>query len=350
MRAAGAEVRLEAADVADESRMRAVFAEIDGEQTPLRGVVHSAGILADGVVAQIDWPRFASVLSPKVEGAWLLHELSRGSPLDFFIEYSSVASLLGSPGQANHAAANAFMDALAHHRRSQGLPAASLQWGAWSEVGAAARLQATERAAVRGLAEISPQAGLEALSRLLDPVPPVVAVLALDWSRFLGSYPAGGAPRFFAALARPAVGSGRAAAPPPSLDFRARLAKASAGSREDMLRTHVRELALKVLGLEPTFALDPKRPLQEMGLDSLMAVELRNALGQSLGHTLPATLLFDYPTAEAIFLFLATEVLGIRESVRTEAPTQASVVDSIEELSDEDVERLLADKMGRAGR
>jgi acyl carrier protein len=288
-------------------------------------------------------------LAAKVDGAWLLHAATRDRRLDFFVMYSSVASLLGSPGQANHAAANAFLDALAHHRRAAGLPAVSLNWGAWEDVGAAARLQVGARAAQQGVRGFSPRDGLAALDRLLAPEAAQVGVAAIDWPRLLARYPAGRTPRFLTSAAPRAAAPARSAGTAAG-DLRKRLEEASPGSREHLLRSRVREEASKVLGLEDPQAIDPKRPLHEFGLDSLMAVELRNALGRAVAGTLPATLLFDHPTVDALVSFLSTEVLGWAAAPADAAPATSSAValESIEGLSDDEVDRLLAERMDRA--
>jgi len=347
METAGVAVRVRRADVADESVLRGALADLLDGAPPLGGVIHSAGVLDDGVIAQLDWPRFASVLAPKVEGGWALHQTTRGHALDFFVLYSSVASLLGSPGQANHASANAFLDALAHYRRSCGLPAVSLNWGAWLETGAATRNDVAARAAERGVLGLTPSEGLEALGRLLEPASAQVGVVRVDWGRFQERHPGVSARGFLSSVLRETAAE--AAPRPAPANLRARLQAASPGSREALLRSHVREAAVKVLGLDSAAGLDPRRPLQEMGLDSLMAVELRNALGTAVGQVLPATLLFDHPSVEALVRYLAGEVLGLRGADPAEAAPVAekvAAVDAIEELSDEEVERLLAQKRG----
>ncbi|WNZ66021.1 SDR family NAD(P)-dependent oxidoreductase [Myxococcus sp. MxC21-1] len=135
LRASGAEVRVYATDVTRADDVTRLLASMDAELPPLRGIVHAAGVIADGVLAQLDAERLRTVLAPKVQGAWNLHAQTLGRPLDFFVMFSSAASMLGSPGQGNYAAANAFMDVLAHHRRAAGLPALSVNWGPWAEVG-----------------------------------------------------------------------------------------------------------------------------------------------------------------------------------------------------------------------
>ena len=132
---------------------------------PLQGVIHAAGLLDDGILLHQNWGRFERVFAPKVQGAWQLHTLTCHLPLDFFVMFSSTASLMGSPGQGNYAAANSFMDVLAHHRRSLGLPATSINWGGWAEIGLAARHRVDERVALQGMGLILPAHGLAILIR-----------------------------------------------------------------------------------------------------------------------------------------------------------------------------------------
>ena len=170
LRAAGARVIVARADMARREDVQRLLSEIAASHPPLRGIVHAAGVLDDGVLLQQDWERFARVMAPKIAGSWNLHSLTLDLPLDFFVLFSSASSVLGSPGQTNYAAANAFMDALAHLRRSQGLPALSINWGAWSVSGMAATLDERDqrRWAERGLVAMSPADALASLGQLLD--------------------------------------------------------------------------------------------------------------------------------------------------------------------------------------
>ncbi len=329
-----------------------VLAAIDAGGRPLGGVIHCAGVLDDGVLVQQTWPRFAAVLAPKVLGAWHLHQLTQQRSLDCFVLFSSLASLFGSPGQGNHAAANAFLDALAYHRRSQGLPAASINWGIWSEVGIAA-----ERAAARcgcrvaaqhsqqGLKPIAPEDGLLLLGAVLEQQPTRIGISPVDWPQFMRSFGGGRRP-FFGALA------GAAQPEPPDAGIRTgvlpgakgnlaqELAALPAAKRRQQLIDFVRTQACQVLDLD-TAACDERTPLREMGLDSLMAVELRNVLGQRLAlkRSLPATLVFDYPSVQAISDYLLRQVPEFAEGP---AADTADFVLDIETLSDEEVERRLA--------
>ncbi len=300
-------LRIERADVASREQMVRVIGAITAGLHPLRGIVHSAGVLDDGVILEQNWARFAAVMAPKVLGAWNLHVLTRDLALDFFTLYSSIVSMIGSPGQANHTAANAFLDALAHYRRKCSLPAVSINWGAWSEVGAAARGNVGSRVRMQGIAEISPSDGLRVLEMIWHASAAQVGVLPVDWSEFLRSNPAAGDRTFLAAITREA----RSRTPTDSgarADLLRRLAGARPSERMDVLLTFVQAEASKVLGLDPSRALDLRRPLNEIGLDSLMAVELRNALSNLVGRTLPVTLLFDYPAIQGLAGYLAAEV------------------------------------------
>ena len=181
--AQGVTVTVAQADVSDKQRLQAILDQIDAAY-PLCGVIHGAGVLDDGALQQQNSARFAKVLAPKVQGAWNLHLLTQGMALDFFVLFSSAAALLGSRGQANYAAANAFLDALAHHRHAQGLPGLSIDWGAWAEVGMAAQLVRTQRTqlAAQGMRAIAPAQGVAALAHLLGQPTPQVGVIPVNWA------------------------------------------------------------------------------------------------------------------------------------------------------------------------
>jgi len=202
LREGGAEVRVQLADVADPEAVTCLVGGIGPASgiPPLGGVVHSAGVLSDAALAYQDWPGFERVLRPKVMGAWNLHRATLGSAPDLFVVFSSVAGLLGSPGQANYAAANAFLDQLARHRRALGLAGQAIQWGAWSDVGVAAdrRERLADRLAAAGVEWITPDQGLRALGRLVRDDVVSAAVTAVDWGTFGASVES--CPRLFSEL------------------------------------------------------------------------------------------------------------------------------------------------------
>ena len=188
LRQQGTDVRLFQADVAEQSQLATALTQIKATLPPLRGVIHGAGVLRDGVLQQLTWEQMKPVLAPKVWGAWNLHELTQDLPLDLFVLYSSAAALLGSPGQGSHVAANSCLDALAHHRHRLGLPALSINWGPWSEVGSAATDAIHQQMQSRGVGAIAPSQGRQALSKLLLQTPSSnsvsqVGVIPIRWSQ-----------------------------------------------------------------------------------------------------------------------------------------------------------------------
>lgn len=352
LEAQGATLLVRAADAGDVRQMRALLDEIAATLPPLRGVVHAAGALDDGVLLQQDTARFAQVLRGKAQGARILDALTRGLPLDFFVLYSAAGQLLGPAGQGPYAAANAELDALAHARRSAGLPALSVAWGLWREGGMAATMTGpgADIWTARGLAWIDTAPAFDRLERLLREGATQAAVLPIDWSRFRARLPAGLEPAFFPAPAGTETAPGAIAAGTPAARAEQWLALPGSQRRSAVL-AHVGEQALQVLGLAPTTLVEPRLPLKEIGLDSLMAVELRNALTRSIGRSLPATLLFDHPSLEALTLYLM-RTLKLDDTAAVAVPTPpAGARDAVAALSDAEAEaQLLAELDGPADR
>jgi NADPH:quinone reductase-like Zn-dependent oxidoreductase/SAM-dependent methyltransferase/NADP-dependent 3-hydroxy acid dehydrogenase YdfG len=349
---AGVEVSVVRGDVASRAQVEHAVAAIGGSQPPLRGVVHAAGVLDEGVLMQQDARRFARVMAAKVEGAWNLERATRHLPLDFFVLFSSVAGVFGSPGQANHAAANAFLDAFAHHRRARGLPAISIDWGAWAAVGAAVEEEALRRIARQGIGRMRPDDALSALEAVLADGAVQVVVASVDWTAFLTRMPGGRAPSLLrdAEHRTRAAGQATRASLPVEGRFLAGLNAAAPSKRHALLRDHIAERTRRVLGLEASQPIDPLRPLKEMGIDSLMAVELRNVLKTDLelNGGLPATLVFDYPTVDGIAHYLAREVLGFERAAGPASVSAPSgVLSRVEQLTDEEVDRLLGERLGK---
>ncbi|MBN1489665.1 MAG: SDR family NAD(P)-dependent oxidoreductase [Phycisphaerae bacterium] len=351
LEAAGAHVRVLRGDVAREADVWRVLSEIGAAMPALCGVIHAAGVLDDGVLVHQSWERFATVMAPKVFGAWNLHRLTADRPLDFFVLFSSAVGLLGSAGQANHAAASVFLDALAQYRRKQGLPALSLDWGAWGDVGAVVNQDVGGWMARRGVGIIAPQQALAALGYLMQAdSPPQVGVLRIDWQTFLEPVSLGAGSSLLRGL-REAAPSVLAEAACPSA-FLERLRASPARQRKELLHGHVRAMTAKALGLGADRPIDPKRPLKEMGLDSLLAIELRKALATSLDCTLPATLLFNCPTVEALGEHLAALLLrpGAAEpppgpALQHHAAGQSVRAEELGALSEAELERLLIEKL-----
>lgn len=338
----GATVRVFQADAADRDQMQAVFDTIRNEMPPLRGVVHAAGAIRDAVLTNQHWDDAAEVLGGKVTGAWLLHELTAKLPLEFFILYSAAGVVLGAPGQGLYSAANAELDALAHFRRRLGLPALSVAWGSWAGAGMAADLAARGRDVwqSRGLGKIDPPLGFAQLDRLLADKATYAAVIPIDWTRFLSQLPPHAERDFFAPVA-PAARVAQAVRPKRS-GIVERLRALPPVQRQEALTAHLSECVLQALGLDAATSVNPRTPLKELGLDSLMAVELSNSLVRSGGQVLPATLLFDYPTLDTLATYLA-RVWGLEagDAVSAETPTPSQSDSLIADLSEQDAEALL---------
>jgi NAD(P)-dependent dehydrogenase (short-subunit alcohol dehydrogenase family)/acyl carrier protein len=343
---AGAQVRVRRADVGRAEDVRRVLAEIEASMPGLRGVFHAAGVLDDGVLQQQRWDRFQRVLTPKIDGAWHLHTHTQALPLDHFVLFSSVASLLGAPGQGNYAAGNAFLDGLAHFRRAHGLPAVSVNWGAWGEAGMAAALAARDqqRWTERGIGVIPPARGLAALSKILAAEVPQVGVVPVDWSRYAAQYPLGAGRTLVEELIGDAA-TGTAKAPS---RLREELRSMPAGAREEALSQYVAAEVGQVMLLGDR-AVDIRQGLFDMGMDSLMALELRNRVQAALDFELPSTLLFNYPTVEAIVGYLQSAVFGEEQATGSAPPPDngdqlESMLDRLEQLSDEEIELRLAER------
>ncbi|XXX73393.1 SDR family NAD(P)-dependent oxidoreductase [Sorangium sp. So ce134] len=297
LRERGARVTVAQADVADAAAVRALLAAVPAE-LPLRGLIHAAGVLDDGVLAQQNAARFARVLAPKVRGAWNLHTETCALPLRFFVLFSSAASVLGTAGQSSYAAGNAFLDALAQQRRAEGLPAHSLNWGPWADGGMAETLDALRRTRLirQGIGWLSPAEGLASLAQALSRPEAQLCVLPLELRALRGAL-GSTAPPLWRALLPPRSSRASAVA---ARSWAERLLALAPEARLAEVQAAVRAEVARVLGLGAAADFSPERPLQELGFDSLMAVQLRNALAARLGRRLPATLVFDYPTVAAL--------------------------------------------------
>ncbi len=353
MRANGAEIIAVAADVAEEAQLAAVLADIDRSNHPLAGVFHCAGVLDDGTLQQLNWDRYRTVFRPKVDGAWNLHSLTRAHKLDHFVLFSSGGALLGIRGQSNHSAANAFLDALAHQRRALGLPGVSLNWGAWAEIGSVVTHNVAGRMATQGLGLIPPSRGMDVLDYALAANPEQMAVIPVNWPTMLNQFANSSVPPMLLGFATAAPVMRRAEPSATGSDLKQRLASAAPANRREILEGHIRKEAGLVLGVNPA-GLDPEEPLQQLGLDSLMAVELRNRLGQSLGQALPATVLFDHPSIHALVDHLGRDLVPQATTPTTRrrhAPLPAAPAPAIEsgDLSEDDLARMLADRLKRLG-
>lgn len=315
MQEAGATVQVLLGDVAQLADVERILGAIANELPPLRGIVHAAAVLADRTLLELGEEQFFTPIRPKVLGAWNLHAATRKLKLDFFVMYSSLASLLGSPGQVAYAAGNAFLDALAHARVAQGLPAMSIQWGPFAEVGlAAAQSSLGVRLSARGLDSLLPAEGLALLGRLLLHPRPEVGLFRLSLRRWMEALPQAAGMRYLAELPlEPAAAESGTA-----LGLRAELSSHPPADRAAFLEQHVIAQLGRVLCLDPS-RIDRHAPFSSLGLDSLLGLETRNRLEKSLGIKLPPTLFFTYPQPVKLAEYLLSR-LELPDGARDSSP------------------------------
>ncbi len=341
LRAAGCEAHVLSGDVADERRMTEIFAELRAKLPPLAGIVHSAGVLDDGMLPTMTAERFQHVFAPKVQGTRILADLARPLDLDFFVAFSSVASVLGSPGQANYAAANAFLDGWAHAAAAEGRRVISVNWGPWAEVGMAAAVGRGDRLEQRGLRPFTPDGGGEIFDRSLlltrDPgSAPEIIAMSFDKGRWAETFPGTGTSPWLSELrGGSAAGAGAEAG---KAGFRAKLEETLEADRPAELEQCLREQLAAVLRSVAS-RIDVTAPFSQLGVDSLTSLELRNRLEVLLGHRVSATHLWNYPNVRALAAFLIGE-LGLGPVQDDEPPPSAvydaASLEALSEISDED--------------
>ena len=335
LRNQGAEIYIAIGDISKEVDAQRILTEIRTQFPPLHGVFHCAGVLNDGILLQQNEQRFAQVMAPKVEGSWHLHHLTLDQPLDYFVLFSSTAALLGAAGQGNYATANAFLDGLAYHRRALGLPAVSINWGPWATVGGVVELGVAQTMERNGLASLEPETGIAILAQLLIQSHAQVMVANFDAQRWALAHP-GSAQTLLANL-----GTGNLA-PTSHRENTLRQALISIApglERRALLEEHLRNQAAQVLGMVAERIDVGTTSFGSLGFDSLRALELRNRLENSLDLTLPATLVWNFPTFSTLADYLASKLaIPLEESV-TEAQVET------EQASTEEMARLLSDKL-----
>jgi len=304
----------------------------------VQGVFHLAGALADAVIQSLDGPRLRVAMAAKISGGWNLHRATATLPLDHFVLFSSIAAL-GTPGQAGHAAANAFLDALAQRRRASGLPALSLGFGAFAEVGAAARHETGGGRGAPGVLPMPPSRALDAMGTLLSFASAHAVISRTDWKAFAGAVPPG-ARAFYAPLSQ------RPAEPTPTADagkdLPAQLRAQPRRERTEALEQLLQRQIAALLGLSPTQVPGRDQPLMQAGVDSLMAVHLRNALRATLKVDFSVTIVFNNPTIAHLASYIG-QLLEASGDPSPEPPADPfeSLLAEVENLTDDEVERRL---------
>ncbi|MCX5415217.1 type I polyketide synthase [Streptomyces sp. NBC_00059] len=335
LRAVGARVEVVAADVGDREALAAVLGEVPAEH-PLTAVVHTAGVLDDGVLSSLAPDRIDTVFGPKADAAWHLHELTRELDLAAFVLFSSGAGVFGNAGQGNYAAANGYLDGLAQWRRTQGLPAVSLAWGLWSQAsGMTGHLDATGlgHMARGGQAGLTSAEALALLDAALASEEPHLVPTKLDFTALRAQAAAGDLPPLLRGLVRtPRKGAGPVAADEDQGDGRSltrRLAAVGEAEQIRLLVELVRSDAASVLGLAAHESIKANQAFNEVGFDSLTAVRMRNRLAMSTGVRLPATLVFDHPTPAALARYLRDRLAPAEAT--PDAPAALAELDRLEQ-------------------
>ncbi|SEL14067.1 myxalamid-type polyketide synthase MxaE and MxaD [Stigmatella aurantiaca] len=355
LRALGASVTTLAADVADREKMAALLRETAATLPPLRGVIHAAALLTESRLEDLDLAAMTAMMRPKVLGTWVLHELTREFELDFFVMFSSTSTLWGASGLAHYAAGNQFLEALAHHRRAMGLPAATIHWGTWDEIGG--ERADSERGFARfGLNPMSSERALDAMGQILQAGVSHKTVASVNWTVLKPIWEARRSRPFLRNVGESSPMLGAASS-------RARLLtelkSLPPARRFDTLVQRIQSEVGRILGFSSTELPSTERGFFQMGMTSQMSVELRNTLQRGLEKELPASVAFDHPTVIALAKRLASSVTAVEIPLPTVAVAQeprpqaaqadagglAERLSQVTELSDEEVERLIAQKL-----
>ncbi len=325
-------------DVADEQQLNQALSQIESTLPPLRGVIHAAGVLDDGVLQQQNWQRFKQVLQPKVQGAWNLHILTQKYELDCFVLFSSASSLIGAAGQANYCAANSFLDTLAHARQTQGLRAIAINWGGWQNIGLAANSRIEQGWQNMGIGTISPKQGLEILEELLlNPATPQIGLIPLNWSQWLKNNQV---TPFYANFVTQIANSNQ---PKRDIIWQQQLTNTNPSDRQFLLIQHLKQEIAQILGINDINTIDITQGFSDLGLDSLSSVELRNKLQTRLNIKLSATVVFDHPNIQAIAKHIAEIWFTSNKSV---LPIEKEVeLIQLEQLSEAKAEALLIEEL-----
>lgn len=310
--AKGATIAPVRCDITNAADVHAAFTELRKLNRPIRGIVQSAGVLSDGVIAVQTWETFWNVLNPKLIGSWNLYAEVKSDPIDLFCIYASVTSVLGWVAQPNYSAANSFQDQLAHSLRTKWGGSQSINWGPFSDVGMAADVIARRGERLyhgKGVEIITPEAGMDMLDGLFEAMPTQVGVHPINWSKFLQAFPSDRLPAYLSELGRGVKGKPVASTSGATGGRSAtQIRQATGTERETAIRGMLQDEVAKVLGLNDGSKLDRETSLSDLGVDSVLAVELRTALVKAVERPVPATLLFDFPNLNALTAYFDKEI------------------------------------------
>ncbi|ARV62851.1 short-chain dehydrogenase [Nostocales cyanobacterium HT-58-2] len=344
----GAKVLAAQADITQEQDLLHLLKQVQATMPPLRGIIHAAGIVEYKTLPSLQWQSLEAVLRPKVIGTWLLHEFTQNIQLDFFVVFSSIASVWGSKGQAHYAAANAFLDSFAHYRQGQGMPTLGVNWGPWGGGGMASE-EAQSWLTRTGIGVLQPEQALTALGLLLGSNTVQATVAQVDWKLFKGLYEARGRRALLEEMQVQASANKQQSTVTSALVTQLQAVPVS--DARAMLTAYLQSAVGKVLGFEASQLPNPQQGFFEMGMDSLMAIDLKSRLDESLGTTLPSTITFECPTIADLVKYLGREILGWENSSvsnvisSSDEEVRAATIEEIQQLTTEAVEALIAEEL-----
>jgi acyl transferase domain-containing protein/acyl carrier protein/ubiquinone/menaquinone biosynthesis C-methylase UbiE len=354
LRARGVEVMICQLDIANRKQTQQIIAAVQHRMGPLRGIVHAAMVLDDAPIERLTEERMWKAMAPKILGAWNLHSLTRDVPLDFFVLFSSIASVIGSPGQANYVAGNAFLDALAYYRRARGLPALAVNWGAVGGVGHVARSPETALRLERlGFKTMPVSETLDALDELISSDAVQVGAAEVEWPKFLRSLGSRTAARYSGFASQAGGEDGRK-----SLNSGIRdILEAPEVALPSVLETYIRDILARAMSTSLD-RIDSQQPLRNLGLDSLIAVELRNQMNADFSMNVPLPKLMQNESISSLATYVAERLLESNRNKRSNSSDEnlageesdapltgadaADLLERIDELTDEEVERQLS--------
>jgi myxalamid-type polyketide synthase MxaB len=329
-------------DIADQDHVKHIMDSINQTLPSLKGIFHAAGINDDAVISRQNLDSFQRVMHPKIDGSWHLHMASKDYPLDFFVCFSSFVSIMGWPGQSNYAAANAFMDALVHHRKQLGLPATTINWGPWASIGMAARLgkHLRDKFDANGIKSLNGDHALSAMDTILNQGISQSLVVDVDWQKYHADTP------FFESFIDQKK-SEKVVKKENDISIITRLNNALPGEAKKILISYIRAKLAAILGINHPEQIHLRKRLFDAGMDSLMAIELKNTLESDLGHSFRNSLLFDYPTVEALVEYINDQVIFPKTQEINEEKDISfdddidSLLSEIDQMSDTDIENQL---------
>ena len=313
------------------------------------GVIHAAGVLDDGIILNQEWKNYKKVFVPKINGSIVLNNIvSKEKELDFIIYFSSIASVLGSAGQSNYSMANAFLDGFARYQRRHNINAISISWGPWDSMGMASTLSKGSKE-IFGFSKMTEKVGRHFLDVVLSENPMHVSIFNIDWDILVSNIGKAGMPPFLSSFITGQTSIIKESEKSES-KFLEELGQTKTNERKKLVIDFLTKQTIRVLGLEQTYELDTENHLSEMGLDSLMAIELKNSIDNAIGKNLPATLVFNYPSIDAISDYILKDILKLNDQEENKEEISGneeenSTLEEIENLSDEEAEALLLKKL-----